>query len=450
MYLLRQFISFGLITIFIAIAANSLFADSNKSFSVETESENLPDWAQLFDEGSIADIARLASPHRAVLLGEASHGTSEFYTIRAALSKELIREHGFSFIVVEGDWEAAWAVNSFVKGKEDAPATAEQALDSFQRWPQWMWNNEETLALIRWMREWNDKHAAPGEKIGFYGMDIYGYNSSIQFLANLAPQLQDMGFGTEMRVAMHCMNRHRGNQRAYLESVARTGEHCGSDLRRLVEILEHADVPAGFSDSDWLHVVQQARVVRQADLHLRGMLRQGPASWNERASNFQNTLEVLLDFYGDEAKGIAWAHNTHIGDARATEMSLSGMHNIGQLARIAFGEENVFALGFGTFRGTVKAGFEWEGPMRRVTIPHATDRSVENMLFNLTGTDQSVWINLRQNESIHALQEQMPHRAIGVVYDPAMDARQNYVGTNMPGRYDAFIFIPETEALNAR
>jgi len=420
-------------------------ADSPEENKGTTETE-LPPYMSSFNTDSISDIARLIDGRRAVLLGEASHGTSEYYTIRAELSKELIEHHGYHFIVVEGDWDAAWKVNQYVKQLDGAPETAEQALASFTRWPPWMWNNEEVLALVKWMRDWNDALPDGAVKVGFYGMDVYGYEGSVRILRNQV-ELLETEARRAVQVATHCMSQFRGDRRGYLENTQLTGEHCGSDITKAVQELTRSTRPDELSEEEWFNIQQHARVIKQADLHLRGMLQQGPSSWNERATNFKNTLTHLLEFYGEEGRGIAWAHNTHIGDARATDMASAGMHNIGQLARVAYGEENVFALGFGTYKGSVKAGSEWEGRMQRMDTPAATRGSLEAELYSRDG--EPLWMNLNDATAQADYAQRIPHRAIGVVYNPANDAQQNYVGTDLAERYNAFIFIPYTNAVSA-
>ncbi len=404
-------------------------------------SEHFIEW----QDDSFAEIAAFAAERRVVLLGEASHGTSEYYTFRAELSKELIRSHGFSFIVVEGDWTSAWTVNKFVKNKEGAPATAEEALASFTRWPLWLWNNRETLDLVQWMREHNDT-LEPEERVGFYGMDVYSFWESIRELSRHTNAM-DSRTGRTVESALDCLLEFNGNHEAYLRNAASTGQHCGSPITQAYNLLQNAEKPSGYSDADWFNVLQNMRVVRQGDLHYRGMLLRGPESWNERASHFKNTFTNLMQFYGEDAKGIAWAHNTHIGDARATEMADANIHNIGQLARQYYGMDDVFAIGFGTLSGSVKAGNSWESPMFRMETPTAISGSWEAMLGQI---DAPVfWLDFSNEELAGALTNPIPHRAIGVVYDPNVERFQNYVQTILPDRYNAFIFIRETNALES-
>lgn len=410
----------------------------------DAERENELTLFRSFSEESLPEIAAMAAGHRAVLLGESTHGTSEYYRLRAALSKLLIEEHGYNFVVVEGDWDAAWQVNKYVKQLPGAPASAREALAHFTRWPGWLWNNQETLELVEWLRAWNAGLPEGAQKAGFYGMDVYGWPESVRVLRAHADRFEGE-LRTALLVSTQCINRFRGDNRAYLQHVSRTGEHCGRDILELTQLLEATPQPDDFTREEWFNLRQHAFVFRQADLHLRGMLFQGPHSWNERANNFKQTFARLLDFYGKDARGIAWAHNTHIGDARATDMANAGMHNIGQLTRTAFGDDAVFALGFGTFSGRVNVGFEWEGPMQIVEMPDARPGSLEAGLYSL-GMG-AVWFPLRTDAAQEAFSSPIPHRAVGVVYNPANDAVQNYVNSDMPARYNAFIFLPYTGEL---
>lgn len=396
-----------------------------------------------WDSDSVSEIGNIASDRRVVLLGESTHGTSEYYTIRAEISMELIKNHGFNFVVVEGDWTSAWKVNQYVKGLSGAPDSAEEALAHFTRWPQWMWNNEETLQLVRLMRQHNE-NLPMGERAGFYGMDVYSFWESVDELARRT-QLLEQSAAQLTEDALDCMLRFNRNQQAYLRSVAQGGAHCGTEIGRAIRAVKELEKPDGISPDDWFYLVQNLRILRQGELHFRGMLYQGPHSWNERASHFKITLSRLLDFYGDGSSGIAWAHNTHIGDARATDMHNAGMVNIGQLARIRYGEENVLAIGFGTFGGSVKAGRQWESNMEKMTIPPAIQGSLEHYLNGKVPAH--FWMNLMLPSAAEHFAGPVPHRAVGVVYTPENDAQNNYVNTVLPSRYDIFIFIRETNAL---
>ncbi|MCH8487827.1 MAG: erythromycin esterase family protein [Candidatus Cyclonatronum sp.] len=441
----KLFLFFVLLLLFFPLGISGVGLSTNTSDEgVSSQAERSAELFLSFSEESLPAIASKAAGRRAVLLGESTHGTSEYYRLRAALSKILIEEHGYNFIAVEGDWDAAWQVNKYIKQLPGAPASAREALGHFTRWPFWLWNNVETLELVEWLRARNDALPEGAQKVGFYGIDVYGWPESVRFLREQSDRFEGE-LRTSMRVATQCINRFRGDSRAYLQTVANTGEHCGRDILELVQQLENTARPDDFSEDAWLNLMQHAQVFRQADLHLRGMLFRGPQSWNERAANFKQTFARLLDFYGEEARGIGWAHNTHIGDARATDMGSAGMHNIGQLTRTAFGDEEVFALGFGTFSGSVNVGFEWEGPMQVVEMPDAQPGSLEAGLYSL-GMG-ALWFPTRTDAARDIFSSTVPHRAVGVVYNPENDAVQNYVNTDLPRRYDAFLFLPYTQAL---
>ncbi len=411
--------------------------------------QSLQDLVHQFDEQAVADIAGVAGPHPIVLLGESTHGTSEYYQIRSELSKKLIEEYGFNFVLVEGDWNASWQVNKYVKQLPGAPESVRDALRTFNnRWPHWMWNNEEMLELITWMRERNER-LPESERAGFYGMDVYSFWDSIDAVARVTDKL-DESDASVIEEALDCFLRFNRNHENYLRNVMSTGQHCGRQIRSAHNTVQNMEKPDGFSDHDWLYLRQNMNVILQGDLHYRGMLERGPASWNERVNHFKQSLTYMLNWYTEnygiwEPKGIVWAHNTHVGDARATDMRHSGMRNIGELARVSYGKESVFAIGFGTYTGRVNAGTSWASAMEIMRIPEAQIGSLEFHLNNLEYPD--LWLDLNEERTAEIFSDPLPHRAIGVVYQPELDSRQNYVTTILSERYNAFIFIRETTAL---
>ncbi len=384
-----------------------------------------------------------ASDKRLVLLGEASHGTSEYYTWRAGISRRLIEENGFDFIIVEGDWPLAYHVNLHVKHLEEEPSGSREVLANFHRWPQWMWNNEEVRELIEWMHEYNEDRPE-AERSGFYGMDIYAHEEGMDDVLAFLEE-HDPDAAGSVSSYYGCFTRHPDMQ-SYLQSVHQTGDDCSEDLESAHEILEMQFDE--YMDADSLHFVrawQSSRMVVFAERHIRGNLERGPASWNHRVDHFYDAAYNLLDLYGDGARGIVWAHNTHIGDARATDMSRAGMRNIGQIAREELGEDRVYAVGFGTYRGEVLAGRQWEGQMETMQIPDAVEGSYESIMQQ---AGISPLLMLFDDADDHqALIEPRGNRAVGVVYNPEQDASQNFVNTVMPQRYNAFIFFEETGTL---
>ena len=380
---------------------------------------------------------------RIVLLGESSHGTSEYYQWRAEISKRLIEEKGFDFILVEGDWPSCYQVNRYVQQLPDAPEDAEAALAAFQRWPRWMWGNEETAKLVEWMAEHNADRPAD-ERAGFFGMDVYSLAESmdavIAYAREQAPDLAD-----EIAEAYQCLMRFRDDPREYARHTL-TGQNCARQTRAVVALLtDNAERLRERDRRAYFDARQNAAVVKGAELHYRAMTQRGAASWNRRVEHMKATLNRLLDEHGPESRGIVWAHNTHIGDARATPMADGGMKNIGWLARLRYEPEEVVAVGFATHRGKVLAGRQWEAPVETMTVPPAQAGSIED-IFNRLDLERAMIIF--GDDVPDALQSHLGHRAKGVVYNPEAD-RRNYVPTVLPRRYDAFIFIAETSELNA-
>ncbi len=396
--------------------------------------------------GGMEDLGPLlerASRHRLVLLGEASHGTSEYYTWRAEISRRLIEDHGFDFILVEGDWPLAFRVNKHVKHLKEEPVSTREAMRHFSRWPQWMWGNEEVKELIGWMHGFNADQPAH-RRAGFYGMDIYAHEQGIADIVTFLEE-RDPQAGRMARNNYRCFTRHRDMQ-AYLQMVHRTRQHCGEDFE---EVRRHmAENREAYMQADSLGFVnawQASRMVVQAELHIRGNLTRGPDSWNYRVDHFYDAARNLLELYGEDARGIVWAHNTHIGDARATDMRNSGMRNIGQIAREELGAGQVYAVGFGTYRGDVLAARQWEGAMEKMRVPAAVSGSYEYLMQQVGISPMLLMMDDPQEH--RPLMQPRGNRAVGVIYQPERDAAQNYVRTILPERYNAFIFFEETRAL---
>lgn len=379
-----------------------------------------------------------------VLLGESSHGTSEFYTIRAELSQRLIQEQGFRFIAVEGDWPSCYALNRYVKGCAGAASSAREALKDFDRWPSWMWANEEILAFAEWLREYNTGKP-PEAKAGFYGMDVYSlWESMSDILAYLSKKN-----GADLQAAkkaFECFEPHDRNEQAYGISASLYGEGCEDEVIALLSRLrdQWKDAgPAADEREDAFSAELNAMAVKGAEAYYRTMIRHDAESWNVRDRHMVDVLEKLTAFHGEGARGIVWAHNTHVGDARYTDMAEDGMVNIGQLLHEKLGEK-VYAVGFGTYQGSVIAGKEWGAPQKIMQAPAAMPGSWEDLLHQAGAEDKLL---LFDKEASILDEAPLGHRAIGVVYHPAWE-RGNYVPTTLTKRYDAFIYIGRTEALH--
>jgi erythromycin esterase-like protein len=379
---------------------------------------------------------------RYILLGEASHGTHEYYTWRAAISRRLIEEKGFSFLAVEGDWPDCYRINRYIKG--DSGASAREVLHAFERWPTWMWANEEIVELVEWLRQYNDRLPAE-KKVGFYGLDVYSLWDSLYqvlgYLGKHTPSALPVA-----RRAFQCFEPFGEDVQEYARATRWVDTSCEDEVVALLAELRRTAQPVRQGDSEsQFNAEQNAFVVKNAEHYYRTMVQGGPESWNIRDRHMTETLERLMRHHGQEARAIVWEHNTHIGDARYTDMADDGMINIGQLVREGHADEGVILVGFGSHRGSVIAGEEWEAPMERMRVPPARPDSWEDILQQ-AGTEERL-ILLDEARDNKDFMEERGHRAIGVVYHPDYEQYGNYVPTVLPLRYDAFLFLPETRAL---
>jgi erythromycin esterase-like protein len=394
---------------------------------------------------------------RYVLLGEASHGTSEYYSWRAELSKRLIREKGFSFIAVEGDWPDCYRVNRYIKGYADSGHNATDVLHAFDRWPTWMWANREIVELVEWLRRYNDQRRVPDHrKVGFYGLDVYSLwdsmRSVVDYLERLDPQL-----AASARRAYRCFEPYGEDEQEYARATYLVPTSCEDEAVSVLRALRQR-APDYTQDGEeaYFNAEQNAFIARNAELYYRTMVRGGSQSWNVRDRHMVDTLDRLMahhERFNPDAKVIDWEHNTHIGDARFTNMASAGMVNVGQLVRQAHGDDGVVLVGFGSHHGTVIAGDEWGAPMRRMRVPDARARSWEDAMHAAVAgqlpNDAALLVFADADDGgIAELDEPIAHRAIGVVYDPGGERWGNYVPTLISRRYDVFLYIDETHALS--
>ncbi|TMS00566.1 erythromycin esterase family protein [Nonomuraea basaltis] len=368
---------------------------------------------------------------RFVLIGEASHGTHDFYAWRGELTRRLISEKGFGFVAVEGDWPDCERVHRAVAGDVDPF----EALYTFVRWPTFMWANEEVVEFCRWLRRWNAGRP-PGERCGFHGLDVYSLWDSLRAVrryatAHLPGQLD------AVLDALYCFESYGHDPQQYGLAIRLVPDTCEDEVVNLLA----AVVRAAPGD---LEVRQNAEVVAGAERYYRAMVRGGPDSWNVRDVHMADTLDRLAEHHG--AKGVVWAHNTHVGDARATDMAAAGMTNLGQLARERHGADAVL-VGFGSHRGSVVAGDRWGTQHHVMPVPPARPASLEALLHEALLADQALFV-VPNAPRADWYDEPMGHRAIGVVYRPERERWGNYVPTVVGRRYDAFIWIDKTKALH--
>jgi erythromycin esterase-like protein len=378
---------------------------------------------------------------RFVLLGEASHGTHEFYEWRAEISKRMIAEKGFSFIAVEGDWPDCYRVNRYVKNSSDAGESAHDVLHGFSRWPTWMWANREIVELVEWLRHHNVGEP-DDRKVGFYGLDVYSLWDSLHGVMGFLRRTHSDALAAA-RKAFQCFEPYGEDVQEYARATLWVPEGCREEVAKLLAETRRRTAANSAAEESFV-AEQNALVVQNAEAYYRAMVHGGPDSWNLRDRHMVATLDRLTAHHGPNAKAIVWEHNTHIGDARYTDMSAEGMVNVGQLVREYHAAEDVVLVGFGAYRGSVIAGAEWDAPMERVTVPAARDGSWEDVLHRAFGGDQLLVFG---EPGVRELEAWRGHRAIGVVYRPRFEHFGNYVPTVLPKRYDAFLYVDQSRAL---
>ncbi len=391
-----------------------------------------------------------------VLLGEASHGTLEFYKWRMEITKQLIEDNQFSFIAVEGDWPDCYNVNRYVKGVPESSESAYEVLYAFNRWPTWMWANKEIVNLVEWLREYNS-NIPEDKKVGFYGLDVYSLWESmeavLQYLQKVDPAAVKYAID-----AYGCFEPYGKSVEDYARATAFIPTSCEDEVINLLVALRSKASKYkqnGLRHSeDYFNAEQNALVAKNAELYYRKMMQGGTSTWNIRDTHMMDTLKRLMNFYGkNNSKSIVWAHNTHIGDARQTDMADAKMLNLGQLVREHATEKKTTLVGFGTYSGTVVAARQWGEPMQIMSVPEAIEGSWDNLLHELNGGNDSLLIfkgsNYEETKKSKIVWDKMRgQRAIGVVYQPEYEAYGNYVPTNLAKRYDAFLHIDKTQAVH--
>jgi erythromycin esterase-like protein len=397
----------------------------------------------LRDEADLDPLLERIGSARIVAIGEASHGTSEYYAWRAALTRRLIEELGFTLVAVEGDWPDCYRVNRSVRLRPGADEDPRDALDAFDRWPTWMWANDDVVGFCRWLRAFNAGRAEE-QRVGFYGIDVYSLWDSMQLLIGWLREHEPEHVDTAMQ-AFACFEPYGEDGAEYAFATRFAPTSCEQQvvdlLRSMCEERGRSEYP-GDPESRF-SAEQNAAVVVEAERYYRAMVRGSAESWNVRDVHMVDTLDRLLDHAG--GKAVVWEHNTHIGDARATDMADAGMVNVGQLLRERHGRDDVVLVGFGGYRGGVIAGSSWGAQMARMAVPPARAGSVEALLHESVGADALFVVPPADRPAW--LERRLDHRAIGVVYRPERERWGNYVPTVLGERYDAFLHLEETTPL---
>ena len=391
---------------------------------------------------------------RVVLIGESSHGTHEFYEARAEITKWLIEHKGFNAVAAEADWPDAYRVNRYVRGlgEDDSP---EQALRGFQRFPAWMWRNAVVRDFVGWLRWHNGRCAADGRRrTGFYGLDLYSLHRSMQEVIGYLDTV-DPTAAARARARYACFDHsdgHDGQAYGYAAAFG-AGQSCERQaVEQLVELqrrgLEYLRHDGELASDELFYAQQNAVTVRNAEAYYRGMFAGRVTSWNMRDKHMAQTLEALiehLDGGPEPARIVVWAHNSHVGDARATEVSADGQLTIGQLARERYGEA-CRLIGFSTYSGTVTAASEWGGPTERKNVRPALAGSIEELLHE-TGRREFIVPMHDGSPAAAALEVVRLGRAIGVIYLPRTERQSHYFHVRPSDQFDAMIHIDTTSAL---
>jgi erythromycin esterase-like protein len=396
-------------------------------------------------------LLELIGDARIVLLGEASHGTAEFYRERARITRRLIEERGFTMVAVEADWPDAYRVNRWVRGASP-DSSAIESLDDFQRFPRWMWRNRMVLEFVEWLREHND-HLPPERRAGFYGLDLYSLFSSIEAVLGFLDRV-DPDAARRARQRYACFDHFGEDTQAY-GYAAEFGltPSCEADaIAQLVELqreavrLSREDGKVG--PDELFFAEQNARLVKNAEEYYRTMFRGRVESWNVRDRHMAETLEALLERFsrpGRPARAAVWAHNSHLGDARATSMGDQGEWNLGQLVRERFAPSATLSVGFTTHVGTVTAADDWGEPAELMRVRPSLAGSVERTFHEVGVPD--FYLSLRGTRAAQVLAGRKLERAIGVIYRPRTERLSHYFATDLPAQFDAVIHLDRTQAV---
>lgn len=400
------------------------------------------DWDPLMERAARSDI---------ILLGEATHGTHEFYAQRAQLTKQLIEKAGAKAIAIEGDWPDSYRVNRYVRGEENDLA-AEESLRGFRRFPTWMWRNSDVLDLVSWMRDHNDAQRVPSHKVGFYGLDLYSLYSSIHaiiaYLETADPQA-----ASRAKEHYSCFEPWQDQSQAYGRSVTLgVSEPCRREaVAQLVEIRrsvgEHLLGDGFVKEDQYIGLEENAKAVVDAEEYYRSMFTDPSGSWNLRDRHMAETMDHLLAHlkrHDPQAKLVVWAHNSHVGDSRATDMGQRGEMTLGRYARERHGGRAML-VGFSTYNGTVTAASDWDMPPRRREVRPALEGSMEDLLHQ--ADIPSLMLLTGQNGRNGWLSKTQLQRAIGVVYRPETERQSHYLHAVPEHQFDVIVHTDQTRAV---
>jgi erythromycin esterase-like protein len=388
---------------------------------------------------------------RFVLLGEASHGTHEFYHERAQITQRLIKEKGFTAVAVEADWPDAYRVNRYVHAASD-DVFAIEALADFRRFPTWMWRNTDVVEFLEWLHDHNEALSPNATKTGFYGLDLYSLRASMEAVLRYLEKV-DLDAARRARARYACFDQFGYDTQNYgFAAGLGLAKSCKEEVvAQLIELqrraMEHARRDGRVAEDELFYAEQNARLVKNAEEYYRSMFLEEVSSWNLRDRHMVETLNALvahLDRQGGRAKLVVWAHNSHLGDARATQMSQRGELNVGQLARERYGGDAVL-VGFTTHHGTVTAASDWNGPAERKRVRPALAGSYEEMFHDIAIAQ--FLLTWREGDTEpEGLRDRKLERAIGVIYLPETERVSHYFWARLRDQFDAVLHFDETRA----
>lgn len=401
------------------------------------------------EQGDYDKLIERARGARVVLLGEATHGTHDFYSERAAITKRLIEELGFDAVAIEGDFPDAYRVNRWVRGR-GSDSDAETALGGFKRFPTWMWRNADVLDFVGWLRTHNEQAKRP---VSFWGLDLYSLFTSMETVVKSLEGI-DPAAAERARKRYACFDNYGQDSQDYGTSAAfGAGDSCEREvIAQLVELRDKAGTWLEGGDHDRREqlfcIEQNARLVKNAEQYYRTMFFGRISSWNQRDRHMMETLEAVLGHLDRQRPGskiVVWEHNSHLGDARATDMGKAGELNVGQLVRERFGKEALL-VGFTTYDGTVTAASGWDAPAERKTVRPALPESYE-AVFHDTGIPRFMVCFGKEREQVAPLVASRLERAIGVIYMPETERVSHYFHALLPGQFDVVLHFDRTRAV---
>jgi len=404
------------------------------------------------EAGDYDSLLEAIGDRRIVLLGEATHGSHEFYHERTRITQRLIREKGFTTLAVEADWPDAYRLNRYVRGiGNDADAVA--ALGDFRRFPLWMWRNAEVVSLVEWLRSHNAEREAGSPAVGFYGIDLYSLHASIAAVIEYLDEA-DPDAARRARLRYSCFDRFGEDSQAYGYAASTGATRTCEDeaIQQLVELQRRAGElnarDGRIPEDEFFFAEQNARLIRNAEEYYRSLFGSRTASWKLRDRHMTETIQALVDHFdarGQRTKVIVWAHNSHLGDAAATEMGRRGEWNVGQLVRRVFAG-NSFLAGFTTSTGSVAAASDWDAPVELKSIRPPLAGSCEELLRE-TGISEFFLLLGNGGRIDEALARPRLQRAIGVIYRPDTERISHYFHASLSRQFDALLHFDETSAV---